>query len=183
VVYLSREPAGLDFGGIRAKTRERPDPNPPPTAACPAASAATGASVQQAVQFIFGQQHDDKRLAEFFRQGTKFIIILAGRGAPGRNKACHLKSLWLRDDPPSLHFGRQGVESQAAMRSWISYQQFSIKTGTLVDLWKPLTQSPRCVTTLPRSGGARDMMRGKALNGKPGRFLFIIIFVFEGKWA
>jgi hypothetical protein len=27
----------------------------------------------QAVQFIFGQQHDDKRLAEFFHQGTIFI--------------------------------------------------------------------------------------------------------------
>ena len=27
----------------------------------------------QAVQFIFGQQHDGKRLAEFFRQGTIFV--------------------------------------------------------------------------------------------------------------
>ena len=29
--------------------------------------------LNQAAQFIFGQQHDGKRLTEFFRQGTKFI--------------------------------------------------------------------------------------------------------------
>jgi hypothetical protein len=41
----------------------------------------------QAVQFIFGQQHDGKRLAGFFRQGTKFInreLCKTGVAAFGR---------------------------------------------------------------------------------------------------